>query len=665
MTQFLRALLLGSALSLGGMALTASPAAAEISAEKLGELPLVYDAAISPNGKKVAVFLNYDGVYGLRVFDLENLSGEPVGALLNEDSKPRWVKWANDGRVLMSVTQSQKIGTTPIDVGSIYTFDVEENKGKWLIKPQRGRSIGSNIGGRGDFFEQFYNQVVDFLDDDPDHILMTFMTDYQNVRPVHKVEVATGRFETIERGNDNVQTWLTDNSGTVRVARGLRDNAKTVDQRFLRIRDASGEWHNGEHWTGLKLDTPIYGFTSNPNEMVVGLRRGRDTRGLYVYDLGQRRITRELFHNDEYDVNDIVVDSDSGEVIGASYTGEETEIELFDGYDTTMEAIRRKYPEYQVRLFDSANEGKSILFRLSSPYDPGMLLIQREGKASPEKITDMRPGVASDEMGMVIPVKYTASDGQKIPSYVTLPPTVNDTAGIKNLPFIVLPHGGPWARDAARFDWFAQFFASRGYGVLQMNFRGSTGYGESFAKEGAENWDVMRSDVTDGAKWLVEKGYADPERMCVAGWSFGGYAALMNGIEHPELFSCVVSIAALSDIPLHLEEMKDYRFGRASQSYITKGFDGKDDMKAKSPARIAEQMVLPTFIVHGAMDQSVQYSQHRRLRKALERSEAKLTEISFKDDDHYMSRQDNRQAMLKALDKFLVSVNGRSEFIKE
>ena len=146
------------------------------------------------------------------------------------------------------------------------------------------------------------------------------------------------------------------------------------------------------------------------------------------------------------------------------------------------------------------------------------------------RYTDLK----SQDMGNVIPVKYTARDGQKIPSFVTLPPTITTQDALKDLPFIVLPHGGPYGRDEKRFDYLAQFFATRGYGVMQMNFRGSEGYGKAYEQAGRDNWLLMQEDVEDATKYLYKKGYADKDRTCIAGWSYGGYAALMGAAKDNE-----------------------------------------------------------------------------------------------------------------------------------
>lgn len=290
-----------------------------------------------------------------------------------------------------------------------------------------------------------------------------------------------------------------------------------------------------------------------------------------------------------------------------------------------------------------------------------MLVEGASGK--PMNLGAMRPSLSSSDLGSSISVRYSARDGQKIPSYVTLPPTITDNSQLKNLPFIVLPHGGPYGRDSKRFDYFAQFFANRGFGVLQMNFRGSEGFGKAFEEAGRKNWVIMQEDVEDGTRWLIEKGYADPERTCIAGWSYGGYAALMGAAKNPDLYQCAIAMAALTDIKGFMREQRDYRFGRASvKGFIGNGFEDKDDIKANSPVKIAADITVPLFLAHGDLDQQVNIDQFRRMKKALKKSDAKVTYMEFKDEDHYLSNQENRIKFFKGLDKFLKNNVGESEF---
>lgn len=433
--------------------------------EAFGELPRVHDAAISPDGTRVALFLNVKGTYGVGIMPIDRADKRPKIVLLSEGVKPRWVKWANNDRVLASLWQSQKWDHTPVTTGAIYTIDTKTMKGKYLVKPPRG------------VIRQYNNTVVDFLDDDPDHILMSF-SDTDTFAPgIQLVNVETGKSKTIKRGNRRYQNWYTDRRGEPRIGQGLSESSTKERKWNLTIRDADGKkWRSGDEYPGLSNGIDIYGFTSDPNELIVGRRKEKETKGLYIYSLVEKKMTRKLFHNDDYDVSNIVLSSDGKEVIGVTYEADVTETELFDEYGTVLQRLRAKMTDFVIDYVDQSQDGKTAILKMSSSYDPGALVLLDTETEDITMLSKLRPSINYDETGTVSGLHYTARDGFLIPAYVTVPPSITDTSQLKKLPFIVLPHGGPYARDTKRFDYFAQFFATRGYGVLQMNFRGSKGY---------------------------------------------------------------------------------------------------------------------------------------------------------------------------------------------
>ena len=620
------------------------------SPEAFGELPAVYDSAISPDGQQIALFANLQGSYGVAIIKLNAKDSEKPRLIGLEDGvKPQWIKWVNNNRVLISLWQSEKLGTTPVTTGYIYTIDAKTMKGKYLIRPKG-------------IVRQFNNRVIDFLEDDPDHILMSFSDKNVFAPDIQKVNVKSGRYSRLKRGSTSVQQWYTDLTGEPRIGQGMSDGSK--EKWKLQIKDVgSDKWRLADEYPGLKADVDIFGFTGNPNELIVGSYNGKNTKGLYIYDLAAKRQTRKLFHNEKYDVGGLVFSADGNEVIGAKFIADTTETELFGRHDTVLEKMRRQYEGYTVDYVDQSENGEKVLFKVSNSYDPGSLLLYDTVKGDDGLLSKIRPNLPSKEMGEVVGLHFTARDGVKIPAYVTLPPKIIENSQLKNLPFIVLPHGGPYARDTKRFDYFAQFFASRGFGVLQMNFRGSEGYGKEFKDAGRKNWVVMQEDVEDGARFLLKKGYADPERLCIAGWSYGGYAALMGAIKNSELYKCAISMAGVTDLQDMVNDIKKYRFGKiTAKNFVLKGFENKDAIKANSPVKRADEIAIPLFLAHGTADQRVHFDQFSRMKRALKKSPAQVTYMTFKDEDHFLSAQENRQKFFVGLDKFLKEAVGESEF---
>jgi len=625
---------------------TAAPAA-----KAFGELPVGYDAAISPNGKELAIIVNVKGTYGIitqKVQKADGVNQEPWFLTLGKDVKPGYVKWINNNRFVVSVEKSEKYRTTPFTVGYLYTGDINTRKGRLVIKPK-------------DMFRQFNNRVVDWLEDDPEHILMAYSDQEWDAYPdIKKVNVATGRGKTVKRGVTGIEYWYTDDNGVPLIGTGQTDNG---NKRRIIFNTETGDWDSIKKYPGLDADTPIFGILKDGTELVIGDYRGKNTLGLYVYDIGRKQITRSLFHNENYDASGVVLSKDGETVIGAKYTAESDKTELLGKYGTLLDGLRKKYAGYDVDFVDQTQDSQTVLVKMSSPYDPGGLFAYSSNSTDPTRLTKMYNGFSDADTGDVVDVKYTARDGQKIPAFVTLPP---GQTSAKNLPFIVLPHGGPYARDSKRFDYLAQFFATRGYGVLQMNFRGSEGYGKAYADAGRNNWIVMQQDVEDGTRWLYEKGYADKSRTCIAGWSYGGYAALMGVSTDPDLYKCAIAMAALTDINDARRDLKKYRGGKhAAKEFFGEAMQDKDVRKANSPVHVADKIKVPVFLAHGDLDENVQFDQFLRMKRALKKAGVKATYMKFENEDHFLSRQENREKFFVGMDKFLKEVNGMSEYMKK
>jgi dipeptidyl aminopeptidase/acylaminoacyl peptidase len=255
----------------------------------------------------------------------------------------------------------------------------------------------------------------------------------------------------------------------------------------------------------------------------------------------------------------------------------------------------------------------------------------------------------------VQPYPYKARDGLDIPAYITLPPG----KPLNKLPLIVMPHGGPDARDRIGFDWMAQFFANRGYAVLQPNFRGSWGYGHKFTDAGQLQWGLkMEDDLTDGVKKLVADGMVDPKRVCIVGASYGGYAALAGATLTPDVYACAISFAGVSDLPKMLAQERA-RYGKDSQTVsfwttrIGSPFDDSEQLRATSPARHADQVRCPVLLLHGEGDTTVPIEQSEIMNDALKSAGKQVEFIRFPGEDHYMNLADTRIRFLKETEAFV------------
>lgn len=258
-----------------------------------------------------------------------------------------------------------------------------------------------------------------------------------------------------------------------------------------------------------------------------------------------------------------------------------------------------------------------------------------------------RPQLEHVQLANVRSIRYAAADGASIPGYLTLPPGREEARG---LPAIVMPHGGPSARDEWGFDWLAQYFAHRGYAVLQPNFRGSAGYGQDwFVTNGFQNWQTAIGDINAGAHWLIAQGTADPAKLAIFGWSYGGYAALQSGVLEPGLFKAIVAVAPVTDLGLMRRAARVYTSARNVREFVGEG----PHIRAGSPAQNAERIEAPVLIFHGDRDLNVDVAQGRLMRDRLERAGKSVEYIEFEGLEHQLDDSAARARLLARSDSFL------------
>jgi len=397
--------------------------------------------------------------------------------------------------------------------------------------------------------------------------------------------------------------------------------------------------------------------------MIITSYNGKNTVGFLIYDLSQKRVTRTLFQHDKFDVSGLIFSPDQKKVVGARFVDDATNYVYFDtGYESRLKPISNEFNQYNISYIDMTPDMNKVLFKATAPSLPARLYIYDRSTAKFSVIGDDYPEIGKTQQADVTKVKYKTRDGYRVQGYMTTPPAIAEgRVALEKQPFIILPHGGPYARDTESFDFLTQFLASRGYSVLQMNFRGSDGFGYEHQQAGRKNWEVMQEDVEDGTRWLIRKGYADPDRICIVGWSYGGYAALMGSIKNPDLYQCAISIAGVTDLNDMVKDIKAFRFGKfTAQNFVLKGFEDKDDIKVNSPKKRASELTVPVLLAHGTKDVVVEYDHFKSMKNALKKSKAKSTYLTFEDGDHSLTNSAHRLDLFNAMDKHLKSSLGAS-----
>jgi dipeptidyl aminopeptidase/acylaminoacyl peptidase len=307
-----------------------------------------------------------------------------------------------------------------------------------------------------------------------------------------------------------------------------------------------------------------------------------------------------------------------------------------------------------VELEDWSEDRTRFLARVAGPGAPGVWYLYDKARKEVSPIGEEYPDLAGAAFGTTRWITYKARDGLEIPAYLTLPPGAKDGS---RLPLIVFPHGGPKARDQFDFDFIAQFLATRGYAVLQPQFRGSWGFGQAFEDAGKGEWGgKMQTDLIDGVGALAANGQIDPKRVCIVGASFGGYSALAGAALYPDAYRCAASIAGIADLGLLLvEEARSYGREGASTDELRDdlGAASSEKLMAQSPARHAGEVRAPVLLIHGDKDTVVPIEQSRRMAEVLKAAGKPYELIELPDENHYLTKAANRTRTLEALEAFL------------
>ncbi|WP_031552664.1 alpha/beta hydrolase family protein [Parvularcula oceani] len=649
-------------LGAGLLALAAASAAAETDVEAFGRMPTLQDVSVSPSGERVAALYrgDRDEEYSFVVFggggaqDAMQIVFEVRQSEKFRVSDPIWMR---DDRIVFSLRFNAERYRTDTVETRLMSLDVNTGEIIPLFKTERRRQIGSTIDEAG-IPVQIQTDIVSLTRQDPGSLLVQYWK--EGTTHVYKVDVdKTRRHERVHRGRSDIYDWQADETGEIRSGWGLGNEhwglAGEKEPR-LRMLDSRGDWQDRTERVGE--DKPVFrvlGFPRTPGKAFVASTHETETEALYLYDVDADRFEKQLFHSPVSDVYSVIQQRGTGEALGVTYADDEGDIHWFG------ENFVREVLEDMNRTF----EGKSVTLKSLNPEQThAVLFIDGTNEPGGYYIFDIEarrvialplqyPALAGRAMGDVFRVDYEARDGLSIPAYVTLPPGLS-LEDAENLPFVVMPHGGPTARSFAQFDWRTQFLAARGYGVLQMNFRGSDGYGEAFRAAGERQWgQAMQDDITDGAAWLVEQGHADPERLAIMGGSYGGYAALMGTVKTPELFSCAVAYNAVSNLPALVRDENRYVGGRYRTRHIGRLWSDRRMLRENSPAMQADAIEVPILLVHGEDDRVVSFDQGEDMRRALERADVPHRWLALPKGSHQLDVGDNRMTFLAAVDDFL------------
>ena len=497
-------------------------------------------------------------------------------------------------------------------------------------------------------FKNVQARIIDDLEDDPDHIIIGLNKRSPQVHDPYRINVNDGKMEMIAENPGNISGWMTDHDGKLRIAI-TNDGVNTS----ILHRKLESDKFESILTTDFKVSVSPLFFTFDNKNLYVASNRGQDKSGIFKFDLINAKEGKLIFEHDEVDVSGLMYSRKRKVLTGVSYTVAKNEMIFFDTLrEDIQEKLEEKLPGYEVGITSfSKDETKAVVVSYSDKsrgtyyyYDVEKNKLTELGKAS--------PWLNENHMAEMTPIKYTSRDGLTIHGYLTLPENSNG----KNLPLVVNPHGGPWARDTWGYNPQIQFLANRGFAVLQMNFRGSTGYGREFWEISFKEWGKsMQDDITDGVKWLIDEGIADPNRIAIYGASYGGYATLAGLAFTPDLYACGVDYVGVSNIFTLLETLPPYwELGRQMMyEMIGDPETERDLLEAASPIFHVDSIRVPLFVAQGANDPRVKQSESDQIVEALKARGVEVPYMLKEDEGHGFYNEENQFDFYREMEKFL------------
>lgn len=463
----------------------------------------------------------------------------------------------------------------------------------------------------------------------------------------YSINIETGELKELYKNDKNFDSWYTDHNGVIRLA-GKTDGVNTT----LYYRATEADPFDSILTTNYKETFFPNFFTFDNKNIYAASNIGRDKIAIVEYDLAAKKEIREIYANPEYDVDGVDFSAKRKVLQSAFYTSWKGEQHFLDKEaEADYNKMKDKFKGYEVAIYGNNNEEDKFIVWTGNDKLPSKFYFYDKKTGETKYLATGRPWLKEEHMATMKPIEYKSRDGLTIHGYLTLPKGYE----AKNLPVVINPHGGPWARDQWGFNNEAQFLANRGYAVLQMNFRGSTGYGKEFWLKGSKEWGKkMQDDITDGVNWLIKDGIADPKRVAIYGGSYGGYATLAGVTFTPDLYACAVDYVGVSNMFTFMNTIPPYWEPFKKQMYELVGDPVKDStlLAEVSPALHVGKIKAPLFIAQGANDPRVNKAESDQVVEALKKRGVQVEYMVKNDEGHGFANENNRIDFYKAMEKF-------------
>lgn len=620
----------------------------KLSFKEFGHLPMIESPSVSPNGEKIAAVFNSDKGPSVVVSDFGKSDIQTLVQLKKSRDRIQNIFWVNDTRLLVIADYSQKIVNRYFRFSRVFSINIDGTELRELIikspkelAPWEKRAMG-NI------------DLVSLLDDDEKHVLLQTFDVRDEADVVYKMNVYTGEYEKLFANTYNVHTWIADERGNVVFGFGVEHAQSDVNTIWYR-KDTSSEWQL------LHKRKAFSGETFSPITVVNGklyvlsdYQTGRQS--LWLYDIASASYEKMLYGHGTYDIEGVLYNNKRNKVVGAYYYEHFRKNHYLDDANNQLsELVKNTFKGFYTSIYSWSDSRDQMLIVAQKDNSPGKFFWLDLAKKAGGVWFSQYPYLENTLLANVLPINFEAKDGVKLSGYLTLPIKSSESKP----PLIVWPHGGPIGiRDYMYFDPYVQFFNNKGYAVLQVNYRGSGGFGSFFEASGHLQWGKqMQQDVYDGVDWVLNKGLVDSSEMCFAGYSYGGYAALTAAFQQPNKYNCIISIAGVSD--LYTLAATDYKWKGNIRSHVVNTIGDPTDekveaeLKSLSAINNIDKIKAPILLLHGTHDTQVRTKQSSEFYQKAKDKGLDVKYVEYKWGTHYLDEQDNRLDAFKQMEDFL------------
>ncbi len=579
---------------------------------------------ISPDGKHIAFFQPWEN--RMNIFVQPTEGGELIQLTKATERSVAGYFWANND--VISFWQD-KGGDENF---SLYTVNIDGTNEKHVTP-----------------FDDVRVHVIDELPEDDKHVIIGMNKRNKQIFDAYRLNLETSELKMIAENPGNIAGWMTDHDGQLRIAY----TADGVNTGILYRKTEADDFEKIIE-TNFKETFSPRAFTYDNKKLYVMSNLGRDTSALYLYNPETKEQEELLYERDDVDLGGLIMSDKRKVLTGVSYYTAKAGYHFFDDERKAIQDdLEAKLPDLELIIVSTDKAEEKCIIRTYSDKTLGSYYFYDVKTKDLKLIAEVSPWIKPEKMAEMKPITYTSRDGLTINAYLTLPPGKENA---KNLPVVINPHGGPWARDRWGFNPEVQFLANRGYAVLQMNFRGSTGFGRKFWELSFKQWGrTMQDDVTDGVKYLIGQGIADPKRIAIYGASYGGYATLAGIVYTPELYSCAVDYVGVSNLFTLFETLPPYweHMRKMMEEQIGNPETEKDLLKASSPIYHIENIRCPLFVAQGANDPRVKKEHSDQIVDLLKEKNISVEYMVKDNEGHGFHNEENRFDFYRAMEKFL------------